>query len=109
MVRHEARLAEKQKDGKPYRLHLERAAAQGVDRAVRALEGPPMPEALQYLHNWLYELHGRSGVDLGGLSPLTYGTIAAWAQLTDRAPQPHDVQALLMLDLILRAPTTGEE
>lgn len=68
-----------------------------------------MPEALGYLHEWLLELFGRSGVSMDGLAPLTYSTIADWARLTDRRPQPHEVKALLHLDLVMRHPDAGKE
>ena len=109
MVRHEARLRAKEQDGAARRDHLERAAARGVDAARKALEGPEFPEPLRYLYGWLMEVHGRSGVDMSGLSPLTYATIADWAVLMHRRPRPHDVEALLTLDAVLRFPDAGEE
>ena len=37
-----------------------------------------------------------------GIQALTYAEIAAWAALTDRRPAPHEVDALLDLDVTVR-------
>lgn len=71
-----------------------------------ALYGPPVPEAFVYLRRWLYELHGRSGVGMNGFAPLSYATIAYWADLTGQIVEPFEVEALLMLDGILLHPDT---
>lgn len=99
----------KEKDGATRRSHLEHAAARGVEAAQQALEGPELPEPLRYLYEWVMEVHGRSGVDMSGLSPLTYQTIAVWARLMDRRPRPHEVEALLTLDAVLLFPDAVEE
>jgi hypothetical protein len=83
---------------------LEQAARRGRAEAIRELAGPDFPEALEYLYDWLYELHGRSGVGFNGFGPLTYETVMAWASLTGAAPSPLDVRALLTLDSILLSP-----
>jgi hypothetical protein len=75
-----------------------------VARWEAELAGPPVPPALQYLLEWLDELFGRSGATMDGLAPLSYTTVRAWAELTDRCPRPHEVQALLMLDAVRRHP-----
>lgn len=63
---------------------------------------------MAYLYEWALALHGRSGADMGGVSLLSYGTIADWARLTDTWPQPHEVEALLQIDLAMRFPGTEE-
>ena len=73
-----------------------------------ALDGPPMPEELRYLREWVQELYGRSGVGAVGVNPLTYTTIMDWAVLTDRSVQPHEVQALMALDAVMRFPDPKE-
>lgn len=45
---------------------------------------------------------------MDGLAPLSYTTIADWARLTGRRPLPHEVQALLQLDLVMRHPEIKE-
>lgn len=84
-------------------------AVRGNLRAIRALQGPECPEWLEYLKDWLYELHGRSGVGMNGYAPLSYATIAGWSQLTGRDPSIGDVEALLLLDSILLHPEVGED
>ena len=68
-----------------------------------------MPEALEYLSDWLTELHGRSGVGMGGVVPLTYDTVYHWAVLTGRWPRPYEVAALLTLDAIQCHPTAASD
>lgn len=103
-MRHEAALAKPGEDGVPRRDHLEASAAKGNAHAIAALAGPEFPEALGYLYDWLQQLVGRSGADLNGTAPLAYGTIAAWAALTDQWPTPYEVEALLTLDAVVRHP-----
>jgi hypothetical protein len=94
----------------PHRVHLERAAAQG-DLWARAqlADGPVCPEPVAHLRSWAYELVGRSGVGMGGLAPLRYSEIEAWARLTGRCVTPRDVAALLALDRVLRQPPGEHE
>lgn len=95
-------MLEVQDDGATRRAHLEASAARGNRTAQAALAGPDYPDAMQYLLEWTRELVGRSGGTLGGLAPLSYGTIATWAALTGRTPSPRDVEALLELDAAMR-------
>lgn len=91
------------------RTHLEAAARRGNAHAKAKLEGPEFPESLDYLHGWLHELHGRSGVGVSGLAPMTYETIAAWSALTGQQPDALDVNALLRLDSVLLSPPDEQE
>lgn len=94
-------------DGGTNREHLAKAArtARGpvAIRAASALAGPPVPESVAYLREWLYQLVGRSGVGFDGAAPLSYGTIADWARLTGVNPTADDVAALFHLDHVLRS------
>lgn len=103
-LRHESRLNQRDKDGFTQREHLEGLAARGVPSAAAMLEGPPVPDEFAYLRTWVYELHGRSGLGMGGFAPLSYATIDAWARLTDRTVTPAEVEALIQLDTALLAP-----
>jgi len=80
-----------------------------VIRAQAELDGPPAPPALQYLLSWSWELHGRSGVGMDGYAPLTFTTIRDWAVLTEREIEPHEVQALLVMDAVRRNPPKTAE
>lgn len=109
-ARHESYLDAPVKDSKgkitgSNRDHLEVAAKKGSARAIAAIfSGPQLPEALSYLWDWALELHGKSGVNMGGFNPLTYTTIVDWALLTGREIEPHEVDALLALDRVLLSP-----
>lgn len=39
---------------------------------------------------------------MDGAAPLSYATIEAWSRLTDTRVEPHEVDALLMLDAAIR-------
>lgn len=101
------------KDGKSQgteRAHLEAAARSGSVTARKELESPvEYPDALRYLHEWILELYGRSGLGMSGYAPLSYSEIMAWALLTGRLVAPWEVDALIQLDAVLRHPGIGEE
>ena len=101
-ARHQAEGSKRADDGSTMREHWEHAAARGSVAARAKLEAPEFPEQLSYLWSWTLELHGRSGVSMAGLNPLTYQTLDAWARLTGRDPMPHEVEALILLDAALR-------
>jgi len=61
-----------------------------------------------YLMEWAYALCGRSGATMAGIAPLGYSTIAEWARLMNLDPSPLEVQALLVLDAVIRNPETNE-
>jgi len=88
--------------------HLEQAAKRNPMVAAK-LDGPPFPEELRYLHDWLLQLHGRSGLGFGGIAPLSHQEVEAWARLRDVAPEPHEVEALMVLDGVKRNPEAGED
>jgi hypothetical protein len=76
--------------------------------ARKLLEGPRFPDDLAYLWDWAIALHGRSGVGMMGLLPLTYSTIRDWAGFEDVEVRPHEVQALLIIDRTLLYPSEEE-
>jgi hypothetical protein len=73
------------------------------------LEGPEMPEEVAYLWDYLLELDRARRYGFNGPEGLTYVDLDAWCRLTDRVLEPHEVEALMMLDMALRAPPTEEE
>lgn len=103
VIRHEARLSRAEVDGAPLRAHLEVAARKGNAAAIRELAGPEIPASVAHLRVWLYELHGRSGIGMGGVAPLTFRTIADWADAyaIEPKPTPDEYAALMMLDTLL--------
>jgi len=43
-----------------------------------------------------------------GLAPLSYPALAAWARLMDVALEPHEAEALMVLDAVMRCPGESE-
>jgi hypothetical protein len=50
------------------------------------------------------QLFCRSGVDMNGPAPLSYATIESWSRLTGTKVEPHEVEALITLDSVMRNP-----
>lgn len=74
-------------------------------RAILRLAPPwPIPEAVAHLWRWAVELHGRSGGGMGGLMPLSYSELRAWAKLRDIRIRPHEVDALIRIDAVMLHP-----
>jgi len=63
---------------------------------------------IMYLLDWAQALYGRSGATMGGLAPLSYGTIRDWATLMEIDVMPLEVQALVWLDAVMRNPEPVE-
>lgn len=91
-------------------LSLQRRAATPADIAKHAarrkrLDGPGYPDELDYLFGWWLELSAHRRPDgWGGVHPLEWPDVKAWAELTDRRLQPHEAEALMALDRADRAP-----
>jgi hypothetical protein len=96
-------------DGSPAAAHHAKLALHGdaTARAALADTGPSCPDALRYLLEWLYALHGRSGLGMNGLAPLSWPTIAAWSQMTGHRPNAREVVALFQLDDAMMSTTPG--
>jgi hypothetical protein len=91
------------------REHLEGLVARGPDKRgyaehVAKLQGSEYPDCIEYMRDWLSELHGRSGVGMSGFNPLTYSTIAHWSRLTETRVESDEVRALILLDAIMLNP-----
>lgn len=81
----------------------------GSPDALQALTEPPFPDDLAYLYAWAKALHGRSGVMMGGVLPLSHREIVAWTVLTGHRPTPLDVEGLLALDAVMINPEKPKE
>lgn len=103
-VAHEARLSERQKDGSTARDHVETFVRSGRF-TTEQLDGPEPPEELRYLLGWFDELSAARSAGPHGLNPVSYLDVYAWAELTDRRPEPHEVRAILRLDQQARRPS----
>lgn len=108
VVAHEAEMSRPTSDGAGSRAHLTRAAAKGHAEAIAKLAIPPFPDVLAYLHDWFRELSAARGEGMHGPAPITHQGIDAWARLTDRQPEPHEVHALLTLDAAWRSALRGD-
>ena len=111
-MRHECLLDKKGEDGETWQAHLEetiRRGGIGSVKAQRDLDGPgEPPDTILYLAEWAYALCGRSGSSMAGIGPLSYGTIAEWSGLMGIDPTPLEVQALIVLDAVIRNPEINE-
>jgi hypothetical protein len=94
-------------DSAPNRAHWEKLARGGDAQAKRALAIPDWPLELAYLWDTASELHGRSGVGMGGLMPLSYTTIADYSRLKDVYFKPHEIEALIAIDAAMLYPDEG--
>lgn len=110
-VAHESRMRQPvDKGGKmSTRAALESAASRGVASAMKALDGPELPEPMEYLWDWFLELDRTRTAGMNGPDPLTYPILEAWARLMDRHPTPMDVDLLLQMDVVMRHPDILEE
>lgn len=72
--------------------------------ALADLEGCWFPEELQYLKDWSLELFGRSGVGESGFAPCSFETLYYWSKKKKVQVEPHEIDALILLDSIRRYP-----
>lgn len=99
------------KAGVAQREHLEALLTSGNAaaraKAAKMLKGPKCPEEFAYLREWLYQLYGRSGVGgMGDTAPLSWREIHAWAEFHGLRPSPDELDALMLLDSVLRKATS---
>lgn len=80
-----------------------------MDAARQALNAPPYPEDVAYIHAWATDLYGRCGVSMGGVLPLNHQEIRAWRKNTGHAPNAVEIEALLVLDAVMRNPEPPKE
>lgn len=94
----------------PLRDDLEAAARQGVERARRRLDGPECPPRLRGLLALARALHGKSGVTMAGLAPLSYATLRHY-RLERGLPRfdEDEIDAVFVLDAVMLNPGTFEE
>ena len=77
--------------------------------ALEALEGPPFPEALRVLWHRFERLDAMRSVGQFGLERFTPGHIMAGAALFGWRFAPHEVEALVRLDLVTMHPEERDE
>jgi hypothetical protein len=92
------------------RQELENGARMGdpASRALLEAEGEP-PDSLRYLLDWADRLARARTVGPHGVNGFTDEMIRAWAANMDVHPLPHEVDALLTLDVVMRFPDAGPD
>lgn len=72
----------------------------GSESALKELGNEPeYPDEITYLVEWAQNLHGRSGVGMGALAPLSFREVEAWARLMDIGGlEPYEIEGLMILD-----------
>lgn len=105
---HVATLNQPDEKGVVARVHLEGLVRRGKasEEVLRDLEGPPFPEALDYLWARFQRLHQMRPESANGLGALTPPVILAANQLFDWELAPHEVEALADLDIATRFPSS---
>lgn len=72
-------------------------------------DGPGLPDTLSYLWAWFMELDATRQYTQIGMSALSFTDVRNWADLTQRKPRPHEVDALMRLDILVRAASHPEK
>ncbi len=92
----------------PVREHLESLAKRGHQGAIDALEGPEVPDVLDYLLGAFEELAVARGSGMNGMNPISYSDIRSWSSLMDFPLDPHEVLGIIALDSASRSPGEPE-
>lgn len=108
---HVATLNQPDEKGVPQRVHLEGLVRRGVasEAVMQELEGPPFPDALDYLWTRFQRLHAMRPEAAHGLGALTPPVILAADTLFQWNLEPHEVEAIADLDVVTRHPETMKE
>lgn len=89
-------LSSVQKDGSTLRDHLN-AVEKVSGRRPPELDGPPLPECLEYIWGWFIQLHRRRGGGFGP-APISWEAIDAWARRTGADPTPLELELIDAID-----------
>ena len=95
-------------DGAEQRAHWEVAARRGNADALARLSGPEFPEELADLWTMFATLSAMRGEGMSGPAPLTAEAIRAGDVLLGWQLHPHEVEALVQLDIVTRRAWRGE-
>jgi hypothetical protein len=110
VARHEAALRQTDDKGFTTRQHFERLAERGDKRSIRVLEGPEFPYALKFLWEDFLELDSRRRMGFSAYEALQTSDIDSYFFRMDKELERHEFEAILQLDLAIRAPLLyGEE
>lgn len=108
-VAHETEMDTPDKDGVPARAHWELLASRGRVDAIERVRGYEMPLEMGYIYAAAGAMFGRSGVGMSGVAPLSYSTVRDWMSLTGTRLAPHEVEAVIALDGVMRTPVAVEK
>lgn len=97
---HIARLKKPQADGTIPWNHYVGAAERGNVRAQEMLDGPPFPDAIDYLWKWFAELDSTRVYGMDGPTAIRHIDIFAWANLSRTSITPEEVTALMRMDRV---------
>lgn len=64
---------------------------------------------MAYLYERAKDLHGRSGVSMAGLLPVSHQEIAAYSGLTGWVPNVLELDGIRMLDAVMLHPDKAKE
>lgn len=92
-----------------YLLQMAERPGPEAERALDRLEGPPVPDALAYLWRWFLKLDAMRTYGMAGPNPLSADIIAAGDRLYGWGLDPLEVDALLVLDRVVRSPGDDDE
>jgi hypothetical protein len=95
-------------EGATLRDALRELARRGRTDVLEKLNGPRLPRTVRYLLDWTRDIRRGVGRDTNGLAPLTWVSLDAWARHTDHQPAPHEVDAIFLLDAVMRDPSIAE-
>lgn len=89
-------------------MMAERPGPEGAKAAAR-LQGPDVPDALEYLWERFAVLDGMRTYTMGGANPITADAIRATAELYGWTLDRLELDAIRVLDGVIRSPDTGTE
>jgi hypothetical protein len=104
---HESRMRAPDDKGFPARVGLEQLVRRGA-KPASVLDGPPLPEEVEYLFEWYDELARFRTPTINGFV-LTGEGIETWSRMTGREVDRSEMLALLDLDIVMRHPDAFKE
>lgn len=95
--------------GSAARKSVEVAARSGDPHAKALLRGPERPTHVGHYVDWVYQVHGRSGVDSvsGRILPVSYQTIWSWRDLYGHILDECDISVIAILDGVMLDPESA--
>jgi len=70
---------------------------------------PEIPDAVEHVWEWFWQLSNKRRSGMGGMEPLSFSDIGFWAQLTRSDPLPDEIELILKLDDAYMAAVRDEQ